>query len=84
MLKPLTECGIYIALWNRHTNELQNNKETYLPGKISFTRFKNDTVFAILSSLQPIRSLEPSVQPLHVLPLEVADGHCADQYHFFF
>ena len=31
---------------------------------------KNHAVFAILSSLQPIRSLEPSVQPLHVLPLE--------------
>jgi hypothetical protein len=30
---------------------------------------KNYAMFAILSSLQPIRSLEPSVQPLHVLPL---------------
>jgi hypothetical protein len=30
---------------------------------------KNYDVFAILSSLQPIRSPEPSVQPLHVLPL---------------
>jgi hypothetical protein len=40
MLKPLTECGIYIALWNKHTNELQNNKETQLPGKNSATRFK--------------------------------------------
>jgi hypothetical protein len=40
MLKRLTECGIYIALWNRHTNELQNNKETLLPGKNSFIRFK--------------------------------------------
>jgi hypothetical protein len=40
MLKPLTECGIYIALWNRHINELQNNKETHLPGKNSLTRLK--------------------------------------------
>jgi hypothetical protein len=41
ILKPLTERGIYIALWNRHTNELQNNKETHLPG----TRFKKSRHF---------------------------------------
>jgi hypothetical protein len=31
---------------------------------------KNFAVFAILLSLQPIRWLEPSLKPLHVLPLE--------------
>jgi hypothetical protein len=70
MLKPLTECGIYIASWNRHTNELQNNKETHLPEKNRSPVSNNHAVFAILSSLQPIPSLEPSVQPLHVLPLD--------------
>jgi hypothetical protein len=69
MLKPLTECGIYIALWNRHINELQNNKETTCLAKIRSPVSRNHAVFAILSSLQLIRSLEPSVQPLHVLPL---------------
>jgi hypothetical protein len=73
MLKPLTEFGIYIALWNRHTNELQNNINP-----LAWQKFvsKNQAVFAILSSLQPIRSLEPSVQPLHVLPLDIV---CIDR-----
>jgi hypothetical protein len=51
---------------------LMNFKITKKPtclAKIRSPVSKNHAVFAILSSLQSIRSLEPSVQPLHVLPL---------------
>jgi hypothetical protein len=55
---------------------LMNFKITKKPtclAKIRSPVSKNYAEFAIFSSLQLIRSLEPSVQPLHVLPLVCID-----------
>jgi hypothetical protein len=75
-MRPQTVCAINIALMNRHIKEFQNNVQTRLPEEIGNI---HDSI-AILSSLQQIFSLEPTVQPLHVLSL-VNDVHSTRMFY---